>query len=68
MLNAFTHWSAARMNYIDENLEEALYLRNLNISLGLLYNMMEIGYVIKGINPPPKINMLAAQVHYFNVE
>ena len=68
VLNAFTHWSAARMNYIDENLEEALYLRNLNISLGLLYNMMEIGYVIKGINPPPKINMLAAQVHYFNVE
>ena len=68
VLNAFTHWSAARMNYTDENIAEALYLRNLNISLGLLFDMMQIGYDVKGINPPSKINMIAAQVHYFNPE
>ena len=66
ILNAFTHWSAARMNYLDEDIARVFYLRNLNIALGFLYDVMKIAYIVKGINPPPKITLLSKQFHYFS--
>lgn len=66
ILNAFTHWSSARMKYLDDEVAEAFYLRNLNVSLGFLHDMINVGYVYLSIDAPVKIKLLRKQFHYYS--
>jgi hypothetical protein len=65
-LNAFTHWSAAKMKFFDDEVSEAFYLRNLNASLGFLHDVLNVGYNYLQINPPTKVRMMRQEFHYFS--
>ena len=66
ILNSFTHWSAARMKYFDDDVSEVFYLRNLNLSLGILHDMINVGYVYLNIDAPVKIKLLRKQFQYYS--
>jgi len=65
-LNAFTHWSSAKMKFYDEDVAEVFYLRNLNASLGFLHDVMNVCYNYLGIKPPNKIRLMRQEFHYFS--
>jgi len=65
-LNAFTHWSAAKMKFFDNDVSEAFYLRNLNASLGFLHDVLNVGYNYLKIIPPLNVRMMRQEFHYFS--
>lgn len=65
-LNAFTHWSAAKMKFFDDKVAETFYLRNVNASLGFLHDVLNVGYNYLGIAPPVKVRMMRQEFNYFS--
>ena len=64
ILNAFTHWSPARMKYLDAEVAEAYYYRHLNISLGFLQDMFNIGYHYLKVKVPFDVQLIRQKFQY----
>ena len=65
--NAFTHWSGAKINGFDEEVKRNLYLRNLNIAIGFLHDVLNIIYIFLNIPVPEDVHMMRQEFIYISL-
>ena len=54
------------MKYLDDDILNAFYLRNLNSSLGFLHDVLNVSYNFITISPPENIRMLRQEFVYIS--
>jgi len=64
ILNAFTHWTGAKMSTLDEEVKKAFYLRKLNMSLGFLHDVLNVTYIFLDIPIPEDIRYMRQEFIY----
>jgi hypothetical protein len=65
-LNAFTHWTSWHYTFIEEDVGKALYLRNLNVSLGFLHDMINVVLIFTNKPLSDKLKLIRSQFIYFS--
>lgn len=66
VLNTSTHWSSLHMKLYDDEVANTFYLRDINASLGLLHDALNVGYDFLFIPPPTQIEMMRKEFCYFS--
>ena len=62
LLSAFSHWDGFQVEREDREIEEAIFDHNLNAHIGLIHDMINLGYHILGLEIPEKLRLLRQRI------
>lgn len=57
ILSAYTHWDSFQTQYSDENIEEAIFDKNLNAVIGIMQDLIQLGYSIIEVTIPEELRI-----------
>lgn len=57
ILSAYTHWDSFQTQYSEENIEEAIFDKNLNAVIGIIQDLIQLGYNIIELTIPEKLRI-----------
>lgn len=62
LLSAFSHWDGFQVESEDREIEEAVFDHNLNAHIGLIHDMINLGYHILSLEIPEKLRILRQRI------
>lgn len=57
ILSAYTHWDSFQTQYSEEDIEEAIFDKNLNALIGILQDLIQLGYNIIEVTVPEELRI-----------